>query len=100
MSKKTKKNQWELAERATQEEKELIVAEVEHFEKCCKPTQKCPNPCVWCCKQCPSEELQAKYEELNEESFDSMSAIKSCPSCTTITMTVLVILLVIYFLSN
>ena len=28
-----KKNQWELAERATQEEKELIVAEVEHFEK-------------------------------------------------------------------
>lgn len=78
-----KKNQWELAERATQEEKELIVAEVEHFEKCCNPTAECPTPSEWCCKQCPpttcakSAELKAKYNELDDD-FDNVLEEKKC----------------------
>ena len=56
-----KKNQWELAERATQ----------------------CPTPSEWCCKQCPpttcakSAELKAKYKELDDD-FDNVLEEKKC----------------------
>jgi len=64
---------WELAERATQEEKELLVAEAEHFDKCCEQTEECPNPTPWCCNKCPSrlDELRAKYKELDDD-FDNV----------------------------
>ena len=104
MWKKTKKHQWELAERATQEEKEIIVAEVEYcgkinsefkqftedeikrFEeskKCCNPTEECQSPSEWCCKKCPIEtcakaaELRAKYRELDDD-FDNVLEPKKC----------------------
>ena len=83
MWKKTKKNQWELAERATQEEKELIATEVEHFDKCCEPTEECPNPSEWCCKQCPPvvcemhKALREKYKELDDD-FDNVLESKKC----------------------
>lgn len=83
MWKKTTKHQWELAERATQEEKEIIVAEVEHFEKCCEPTEECPSPYEWCCKQCPKQEcerereLKERYRQLYDD-FDNVLEPKKC----------------------
>ena len=108
MWKKTKKNQWELAERATQEEKELIVAEVEHFEKCCEPTEVCPSPSVWCCKKCPpvidrerQRLLREKYKELDDDFDDVLEpkkcfSIAGCPMCWRSIAFIAVALLLLY----
>lgn len=125
MWKKIKKN---ASTRATQEEKEIIVAEAEHFDEywwpnsqeevdeflkketlCCEPTVECPSPSEWCCSKCPAtcnkrKELRKKYEELDscddivEES--KCSNIVSCSMCTKVTIIIVAVLLALYIITR
>lgn len=111
MWKKTKKSQWLLAERATQVEKEIIVAEVEHFDKCCEPTKECPTPYEWCCKQCPTADcekekaIREKYKEL-DDAFDNLLKPKSCfdiagcPICTKTIILIIAIIATLYIITR
>lgn len=115
MWKKTKKSQSPLAERAAQEEKEIIVAEVEHFEKCCDPTSECPNPSEWCCEQCPTDDyerkkaIRAKYKEL-DDAFDNLLkpklepkkcfSIAGCPICTKTIILIIAIIATLYIITR
>ena len=102
----------ELAERelqATDEEKELLVAEAEAFEdcikevECCESSEDCPNPTPWCCKKCPSklDELRAKYRELDDDFDDVLEpkkcySIAGCPMCWETILVIVVVLLLLY----